>query len=112
MLQLYDYLDEMLAASRFSVNASRLPYLASEILTEIGCEDEQSVELALRRAFQACRSLGFPIGDHFGRVFMYNGERLLTDWKLSPLGCYLLVINGNPCHPSVARAQIYMRQII
>lgn len=100
---------EVIHTSYFTnMQAPQLRYYASEIMEELGCEASDEIQSALNRAIQACRSMQVPIDQNFRQVYRYDGEKLVVDWKLSSLGCYLLVVNADPCNPVVARAQLYV----
>lgn len=90
-----------------SLGDLRLTYYASDIMEKLGCDDEADMASAVDRAFQICQSLSLPIQSNFKRIYRYDGNRLAIDWKISPLACYLLMINGNPCNPNVAKAQVF-----
>jgi hypothetical protein len=79
---------------------------ASELKERLNVSDEE-LEVAIDRAFKACASLGISIRQNFKSVFRTCDDHLLEDWKLSPLACYLLVINADPANERVARMQIH-----
>ena len=70
-------------------------------------EDAEEIVRSLNRTFHACGTLNISFNRNFKRVYRFDGERLIVDWKISPLACYLIIINCNPNHESVAKAQIY-----
>jgi hypothetical protein len=86
---------------------ARLNYLASEIMETLMINDAEEITSSLNRAFLACDSLHIPFHRNFERVFCYDGENMIEDWKISPLAYYLIIINCNPRHESVAKAQLY-----
>jgi len=53
------------------------------------------------------RMLHIPIKNHFRRVFLYSNTGLETDWLLSDLGAYLLLMNAGHRNYYTARAQLY-----
>lgn len=86
---------------------ARLNYFASEVMDMLGIVDADETDLSLYRAFQVCGTLQLPVHRHFKRVYRSDGENLIADWKISPLACYLIVINCDPIHENVAKAQLY-----
>lgn len=85
----------------------RLNYFACDILDTLEITDADERVLSLNRAFQACGTLQISINRNFKRVYRFDGENLIIDWKISSLACYLIVINCNPSHEQVAKAQLY-----
>lgn len=107
MLKLYDYFDEVMA-SKAEHREQKLRYYASDIMDELGYERSDDVDSALKRTFMICQSLQISIPVNFRQVYRFDGEKILKDWKLSPLACYIMIMNGNPCNPNVARAQLLL----
>jgi hypothetical protein len=107
MLTLYDPMSNAISSMhRYRFDAPVLRYYASDIMQQLGCDTPGEISGALNRAMKACAVIGISIEDNFKPVNRYDGERLMADWKLSSLACYLLVVNGDPCNPAVARAQL------
>jgi hypothetical protein len=109
MVKIYDYLDEVLATQqiRQTRHRKKLEYYASEILVRMGETTNEDYENTLFRTFKICSALDISINENFKKVYRYDGEKMITDWQLSPLACYLLMLNGNPMNPSVAKIQLY-----
>ena len=80
---------------------------ARAMLQTIGWEDDAELETAMQRALDACLAMNIPVELHFHRVYFAGGESITTDWQLSDLGFYLLLLNGNPKRASIAEAQLY-----
>jgi hypothetical protein len=79
---------------------------ASE-LTERLQVPEEDLDIAIERAFKACISLNISIKNNFKSVFRTCDDHLVTDWKLTPLACYLIVINADPANQRVAKMQVH-----
>ena len=109
MLKIYDYLDEVLATQqiRQTRHHQKLEYYASDILERMGDISAEHFADTLFRTFKICSALEISINDNFKKIYRYDGEKMITDWQLSPLACYLLMLNGNPMNPSVAKVQLY-----
>ena len=105
MLKLYDYLEEHNNRQWYYDN--RLDYFASEIMKMLEIEDETDITFSLSRALQVCRTLNIPVSRNFKKVYRFNGVNLVTDWKISPLASYLIIINCNPENEQVAKAQLF-----
>ena len=109
MLKIYDYLDEVLATQqiRQTRHTKKLEYYASDIMTRMGSTSAEDFTDTLFRTFKVCTALDIPINDNFKKIHLYDGTKMITDWQLSALACYLLMLNGNPMNPSVAKIQLY-----
>jgi hypothetical protein len=109
MLKMYDYLDEVLSTQQIKQTRrhQRLTYYASEIAERMGEVSEDNFSDTLFRTFKICSALDIPIDDNFKKVYRFNGQHMIMDWHLSPLACYLLMLNGNPMNPSVAKVQLF-----
>lgn len=109
MLKLYDYLEAMVEEQNYRQNffETKLNYFAGDIMETLDIVDATEITSSLNRAFQACGSLNIPFDKNFKRVYRFNGEELIVDWKISTLACYLIIINCSPSHESVAKAQLF-----
>lgn len=109
MLRRYDHLEVLLQEyqSHQSSFESKLNFFAGDILKELEIEEAEEISSSLERAFRACTVLNIPFENNFKRVYRFNGKNLHADWKISSLACYLLIINCNPSHEPVARAQLF-----
>lgn len=109
MLKLYDYLDTLLQLSEkndsFLDNGPLL--FVNDVLDQLHISDDSEKIDALRRAFQNCITLGMPLSKNFKKVYRFTNEGIVPDWQLSPLASYLIIINCNPKHESVAKAQLF-----
>ena|ERR1700741_4497580 len=109
MLKLYDHMETMLEEHnnhQWYVEA-KLNYFAGEVLEMLSIEEPEEISEALGRALKACRTLRIPVNRHFKKVYRFNGDVLITDWKISSFASYLIIINCNPVHETVAKAQLY-----
>ena len=86
---------------------ARLNYFVSEIMNRLNIDNMDEIAMSLNRAFQACDILQLPIHRNFKRVYRFDGENMIVDWKISGLACYLVIINCNPGNENVAKAQLY-----
>ena len=101
---LEDYLEEE------SLRAfMRLPlrHLASELMEQMGYHTGHDFEEALTRTFEVCCTMHINIPQHFRRVYVQSDSGLQSDWQLTDLGSYLLMVNGNSRNERVAHAQLY-----
>ncbi|MFY9308215.1 MAG: hypothetical protein WAQ28_04110 [Bacteroidia bacterium] len=108
MLKLFDYLEDIMEEhnNRQWYYETRLDYFANEIMELLGI-DEMDFAYSLTRTFQACQALKIPANHNFKKVYRFDGSNLITDWKVSPLACYLIIINCNPANEQVAKAQLF-----
>ncbi len=108
MLKLYDHLDELLELEhKRSLHTTGATQLASDLMEDLGYQDENDLHHALRRAFEICCTMHISIPDNFRKIYRYSDNLVEVDWQVSDLGCYLLLINGNSCNPNVAKAQLH-----
>jgi DNA-damage-inducible protein D len=109
MLKLYDYLETMLEERRNHEwnSERRLDHFASEVMEMLSIRDEEEIAASIARAIRACDALHIPPAINFKKIYRSDGERMMTDWKISPLACYLVIVNCDPRHECVARAQLF-----
>ncbi|MBL7932947.1 MAG: hypothetical protein JNL60_13650 [Bacteroidia bacterium] len=109
MLKVYDYLGELMEwrmrRERFS--GPRFTHFAGDIREMLEIQEHREFEDAIQRTIQTLQSLNIPFERNFKRVFRFNGEQMVADWKVSPLAMYLIIINCDPVHETVARAQLF-----
>ena len=86
---------------------ANMHHFISDIMTNLAIHDMNEIQQSLQRAFVVCGTLQLPISRNFKKVYRWDGESMVIDWKISPLACYLIVINSNPSHHRVAIAQLY-----
>lgn len=89
-----------------SMEARKLKYYASEIFSELGYTEPHEVEEDIKRVVNICDTMHIPISENVKTVYRYRQNGVFQDFKLSPLVCYLIMLNGNPCNPKVAEAQL------
>ena len=80
--------------------------LASHVAEELDL-DEEDLSRAMQRTFDVCCHMHIDIRRHFRQVYISDEQGMRTDWLMSDLGSYLLLINGSTANPHVARAQVY-----
>ncbi|RPD40802.1 hypothetical protein [Chitinophaga barathri] len=107
MLQSIDYLDEILEQQHRAAREMEPVFYASELLEALGYRLSEAAG-ALDRAMQACAALHIPVELNFRRTYCCNTAGMEADWLLSGLAGYFLVVNCDPRHPAVARAQLHL----
>lgn len=107
MLKLYNPLEDTLIQYNRNKKVVELVYYASEIMESLGFSEEEELRTAINRTFEICASLHISIDENFRTIYRFNGDDLIADWKISPLACYLIIINANPSNPKVAKAQLF-----
>ena len=108
MLKKYEPLEDyLLEEASKAWRHMPLRHLASELMNCCGYEAETDFDDALERTFAVCCSLEINIPHHFRKVYVYTTQGISTDWQLTDLGSYLLLVNGNPASSHVARAQLW-----
>lgn len=71
----------------------------SAVMGAMGYDVRETFRKAVRRAMQACLSLGLTTEENF----ILAGD----EYKFTRFACYLVAINGDPKKPGVAAAQAY-----
>ena len=105
MLTIYEQYEEFIDSSR--INMPVLRYQAGDLAEAYGFKDKEELEHALNQAFDACFAMDIPLHLHFRKIYIHEQDGIKTDWLLSTLGSYLLLISGNSSNPWVARARLY-----
>lgn len=109
MIKKWEPLDDYLEEEQLRAYLRRpLRYLASELMDEMGYHTEQDLEQAISRAFELCCALHINIPMHFRKVFVFDPQGIHTDWQLTDVATYLLLVNGNSRNPRVAEAQLFI----
>lgn len=107
MLSTYNYLDELLDIEGIMQKGKvRLTIIASELMEQLGYRNMDDFNTALLRSMEACTALHIPIHNNFRKFYKLQNDALVTDYYLSEMAAYLIAINGNPCNPNVAKAQL------
>ena len=86
-------------------------WLASELGPFLGYAAWQ--ELPIARAMKACKKSGQHSDGHFERIACMvppkkGTKGQIEDIRLSRYACYLLVQNGDPSKPGIAKGQAYL----
>lgn len=87
-------------------------WLARELSSVLCYADWRNFENAVFKAMDACKTSGYEVADHFGRVTKYTNlgrgaSRGIVDYALSRYACYLIVMNGDPTKEVIAVGQTY-----
>ncbi len=100
-------LKEVFEAFEEAFDYSGLGY-TSAALKQYGFEDEETVQRALERAIRVFRSLDIDPRKHYRyyyKVDLYS-RQATREWKVSKLGFYLLICNGEPTNPYTSAFQM------
>jgi hypothetical protein len=105
MLRQYETPDNTLILIEEQEIPAKYICYASELTDRLKISEEDFDD-AIERAFSACVSLDIPIRNNFRQVYRSFEDYLVTDWKLTSLACYLIIINADPANANVARIQL------
>jgi hypothetical protein len=105
MLKQYDNGWNTITLKEESLIPEKYICYASELTDRLKISDDEFDD-AMERAFSACISLDISIKNNFRSVYRSFENYLVTDWKLSSLACYLIIINADPANANVARVQL------
>jgi hypothetical protein len=111
-IQLYNY-DSLIEEDNLNRIIASVPepseYL-SHLWRTIG-HDEDDFEEAVCRAKMILQALHIPEELNFKKIFRsYDGRTIITDYKISKLGSFLILMNGHPLHETTAGLQLYLIQ--
>ncbi|MGZ4034612.1 MAG: hypothetical protein ACXVPU_07880 [Bacteroidia bacterium] len=79
---------------------------ASDAAKEMDFESADELQSAIKNAIEICIASGFPMEEHFRRIYKCSPEGILYDWKLSLLAYKLVCLNGSTSNPKVAQLQV------
>ena len=87
-------------------------WYARELAKVLDYKDFRNFELIIFKAMEACRNSENEISDHFGEFTEMvpigsNAKRGFRSYQISPYGCYLIVMNGDPQKEIIALGQTY-----
>lgn len=85
-----------------------LCHRSSELGVLLGITDPGEMEQAVERALRVCRTGHIPAGFNFRRIFTGRDSEVVSEWLLSDLAMRLVILNADPVHPVVARAQLHL----
>jgi len=103
-----NYLEEndTIARFRHSIDTRNLKFYALDLYELFQYNDVLELEIAVQRAIRACKALNLKVRCHFLPVFRDLDGQLVSDWRLSATAYRLVIINGNPSNPLVAKVQL------
>ncbi|MTI31091.1 hypothetical protein [Xanthovirga aplysinae] len=91
---------------RSNVKSRKLKYYARDLIGELGYRDVAQIQNTIKRVSCICKALDIPLEENVQAIFRSEGHVLYQDWILSPLGYFLVTINGQSTNPTVGEAQI------
>lgn len=108
-LKIYDYLDIVMQEHQKQqwFKNFKLNFFVSDVMNNLNINDEQEIEISMKRTFAVCNTLQISKNQNFKKIYRFDGKNLYIDWKISSLACYLIIINCNPNNEVVARAQLH-----
>lgn len=95
-----------------TTSSGELYWRARDLQEVLEYSEWRSFKEVLNKAREACTSTGNDVGDHFVRSHKMvstgeHSERVVEDFILSRLACYLVAMNGQSSKPKIAAAQRY-----
>ncbi|GAL86609.1 hypothetical protein MYP_3839 [Sporocytophaga myxococcoides] len=111
-IQLYNYIPftEEDNLDRIIASLPEPSEYLSHLWRTIGHE-EDDFEEAVCRAKMILQALHIPEELNFKKIFRsYDGHTILADYKISELGSFLIIMNGNPLHETTAGFQLNLIQ--
>lgn len=82
----------------------------SHALSRYGFHDEESRSAAIRRALCVCKCMGLNPKSHFSYYYKVDmvARQVSREWRMSKMGFYLVLCNGDPGNPYAAAFQMEM----
>jgi hypothetical protein len=90
-----------------AVDFKNLHYSAYS-LQRFGFEDDAAINLAVNRAIRVCKSLDINPRKHFRPYYKVDlvTRQTSREWRVSKMGFYLVLCNGEPGNPYVGAFQL------
>ena len=101
----YNYTDPLIEAFLSRMNDLNYRYYASELLDQLAQIDEFNFEKAVRRAIAILRLTGVPVQRHFSCIYRSAPHETRRDWKISELGCSLVIMSSEPASKEIREMQ-------
>ncbi len=86
---------------------SRMPY-SSRSFAHYGFQDAYTLHKAVNRAIRICKNLGVEPRKHFRYYYAIDLQKheASREWRVSKLGFYLVLCNGEPENPYTGSLQL------
>lgn len=114
-LTLFEHrLQDIFEAFEEAVDFRGLQYSAYA-LQRFGFEDEAEINLAVNRAIRVCKSLDINPRKHFRPYYKVDlvNRQTSREWRVSKMGFYLVLCNGEPGNPYVGAFQLkLLREVL
>lgn len=101
----YNYTDPVIEAFVSRMNDLNYRYYASELLDQMMQSDDFNFNAAVRKAIAILRLTGVPVQQHFSCIYRSTVKGTKRDWKMSDLGCSLVIISAQPSTPEIEEIQ-------
>lgn len=86
-------------------------WFATDLMRMLGYESWPSFAKAVNKAMTTLNTLNIDIFDNIQNIQRIVDDKNISDFKLSRLACYLVVMNADNKKQSVAKAQVYFSQL-
>ena len=104
-----DHLNKVLESFEEALDFTGLQY-SLQALEQYGFEDMAAIQTAVGRAIRVCRGLGIEPRKHFRYYYSVDlqSREASRQWRVSKLGFYLVLCNGEPANPFVGSFQLHI----
>ena len=108
-IEIYDYLDSIMQEYKKQewLRELKLDFFVSDVMKNLNINDETEITISINRTLDVCHNLKISVPQNFKKIYRSDGYNIHTDWKISSLACYLIIINCNPNNETVAKAQLH-----
>ena len=101
----YNYTNPIIELFLDRMNDLNYRYYASELLNRLLQSDEFNFDESIRKAIAILRLTGIPVQQHFSCVYRSTLQGVRRDWKMSELGCSLVIISAEHENQEIEEAQ-------
>lgn len=86
-------------------------WFASSLMIFLGYESMSSFQKAINKAMTTCNTINVPIMENFEQLQHLIDGKIVMDFKLSRVACFLIVMNADSKKKQVAQAQVYFANL-
>lgn len=101
----YNYTDPVIELFLSRMNDLNYRYYASELLNRLMHSHDFNFNASVRKAIAILRLTGIPVQQHFSCVYRSAAQGMQRDWKMSELGCSLVIISAEKQNQEIENIQ-------
>lgn len=101
----YNCIDPIIGSFISRMNELKYRYYASDLLNRMMQTEDFDLDTSVRKAIAILRLTGVPVQKHFSCVYRSTLLGMRRDWKMSELGCSLVIISAKPENQNIEEMQ-------